>query len=86
MSIGRNDFNWNYVNEDETSVDITVVTDEMLAILEKFDIQSLSISTDMKFYIQADGSFNPSGISTHNIDLTTSVTVPTLPTPYGLGE
>ena len=61
-TLGVDGMNWNYVDEDVVSVDITVLTEDEVKILQMFDLQTLTLDTDMEFVMQGDDTVNPSSM------------------------
>ena len=65
ITVGQKNTTWNYIDEDIASVNITILSDEEIAVLQNFDFQQTFLDTDIEFRMQADGTVNPSGTKIH---------------------
>ena len=60
---GNMSLQWNYVDEDEQTITIDVVTDSDIVSMQSLDLTEFRILTDVQFRLQADDSVNPSSLS-----------------------
>ena len=54
---------WNYVDEDEQTTTIDVISDSDILKMKKLHFTEFRILTDVQFWLQADDSVNPSSLS-----------------------
>ena len=51
---------WNYIDEDEQTVTVEIISDADISKMQRLTFTEFRVTTDVKFRLQQDNSFNPS--------------------------